>query len=320
MDYPAENPFEEENQPVQSYEAPPLPEKNQAAPPLPSKDYTSPPPSSSYTQPPSNLQDRAERLRKKEEDLNRREKNLDVRTQILIDREKTYSPRIPNWPRCKPILTHNISEDIPPEESMPGLQRLVRWTYYAWYGVIFCFCFNMIALLVRMSIDAGGTAIADWILSLVYIIFLIPLTFLIYRILYRAARKTKAILYVFYLYFAFPIQILVEIFFAVGIPKTGSGGFFLSITSFDDSVATGSFLMASFGFWTILAIIHILLWIRTHKFHKQAGGIDKARKEMRQEAIRQAKEHPELAEQAVRSGVKYAAENPDTVKKAASYV
>lgn len=75
---------------------------------------------------------RAEALRKKEEELARREATLDQRTQILIDREKMEAdPRPPNWPRCRPILHHDIMEDIKGEE----LRKLCKFGYAGWIGI-----------------------------------------------------------------------------------------------------------------------------------------------------------------------------------------
>jgi hypothetical protein len=313
MDYQGENPFVDNN-------------GGQAPPNLPPKqDYTSPPPSQQqYTQPPPNvnrnnrpadpsLMGRAERLRTKEEDLNRREAVLDEREKILWDREKNLDTRIPNWPRCKPLVYHNIDEDIPPPEQKPGLQRHVRLAYWSWlYGVFPAFIWSCIALLAKLCVRPKGASFADFFLSLIYLIFLLPLFFGTYRLLYRSARKNKAYLYVFFMIF-FVFQILVEIFFAIGVEGTGACGLINAIVTFKKNLAAGALIFIGFAVWALLIAFHIFLFFRTIKFFSLAGGAKAAKEGATKDALEEAKNHPDLVKAAAKQGVKVAAENPELV-------
>jgi len=48
-----------------------------------------------------------------------------------------------NWPRCKPVVRHNIGQDVP-----PGRQRLVRLGYLAWLLMFVGFCWNWLVVLI----------------------------------------------------------------------------------------------------------------------------------------------------------------------------
>jgi len=108
---------------------------------------------------------RAEKLRKMDEDLNRRQDALDQRTQILIDREKTgKNPRAPNWPRCRPIIFHDIEGDV----KDPLLKKFVRIAYFTWMICSVMLLYNVATLLGILSVDGGNTAIGDFIMSIIF--------------------------------------------------------------------------------------------------------------------------------------------------------
>ena len=63
--------------------------------------------------------------------MNQREQNLKFKEQNLTQRENDLrSPPPKNWPRCRPIIYHDIRQDIP----TPELQVVVRRAYWGWYG------------------------------------------------------------------------------------------------------------------------------------------------------------------------------------------
>lgn len=121
-------------------------------------------------------------MRSKEEELNKREAVLDSRTKILVDRENVLkNPREPNWPRCRPLLYHNIDADM----TEPSVKRLVRFAYFGWLAFLVAVLWNFICMFAAIIVDG---AVGDFILSIVFCVFLPPIFFLIYRILYRAGR------------------------------------------------------------------------------------------------------------------------------------
>jgi len=88
---------------------------------------------------------RAERLRAKEEELNRKEAELLGREQIIASGGGGVNPKAPNWPRCRPLIYHNISGDMPTPETV----RLVRMAYGSWFGM---FLFVSSYKFIRMNL------------------------------------------------------------------------------------------------------------------------------------------------------------------------
>jgi hypothetical protein len=288
---------------------PPKERKETSPPPsLPPKSSTS---SSSTADP--RLQDRAERLRKKEDDLNKREAMLDSRTTILVEREKTLAnPREPNWPRCKPLLYHNIEEDMPTTQ----VQRVVRFAYFGWLGFLVALLWNFVCMFALIIAEG---AVGDFVLSIVYMIVLPPLFFLIYRILYRAGRKTKPSLYIVFWIFYF-LELLFFAFFVLGYPGTGAGGIFWMSSEFSNAQnVIGFLLLASLILWGVILGWGIFVFILSRFEYKKAGGLAQAKKEAATAAIEEAKEHPELLKEGAKAGAKYAAENPELVAKGAKH-
>jgi len=306
MDYTADNPFEDntggnpfedQTQPLAA-QPPPV---NRA-----SRVITAPPPVDRSRKSISpELVAKADKLRKQEEELNRREAVLDKRQQILVDREKDNEKRKPNWPRCKPLIYHNIPEDMP----TPEMIRLCRMAYLGWYALEIAFVYNAAALLAVAI--ATGDRIGDFVLSIVYIVFMSPICFLIYRVLYRAGRKSKPSLFVFY-FCVFALEILIKIYFALGISGCGAGGFVLMIDMFNaNQTVAAIMILVSFVVWVLLAAFSIWIWILARLRYRALGGMAKAKAEMKDAAVEQAKAHPEL----VIEGAKLAAQNPDVVAK-----
>jgi len=258
-DYTAENPFEDEEQPSKA-ESPSRnsfrfddepPKKNRTSsfqfdpePKIPSKQpreeiqpvrdssrlpttstqyYNSQPTNQSY----GDLSEAS--LSKKEQELKRREEALNRREQQIDQQEKTIQTskgtRIPNWPRCRPFIYHNIVEDIPSPEGV----ALVTRAYGGWFALIGCLGVNLASLLASVIIRGAPIAIQSFFLSLAYALFCTPSSFLIYRLVYQAARKSKTSLYFLYFIFLW-LEILVYIgVFVLGIDGWGGAGFFLDV-------------------------------------------------------------------------------------------
>jgi len=271
-----------------------------------------------FDAPDANTAAKIEELRRKEEELNKRERILDQRSQILVEREKTVGKiKKKNWPKCYPLVYHNIDEDM----STPDLKRLAKIGYSGWMLSVAALIINIVTLCAVMIATGDGQAIGSFILSIIYFILLAPLWFLLYiKFLYRAASNGKPILYIVFLIF-FSIEIIAFIGFAVGVPGTGSGGFFLMTNTFkDDHKAAGFVVLGGSIVWCICCAYGVLLFILTRLEYRNAGGLKKAKQEMGEIAIDQAKKNPEL----LAKGAKYAADqaikNPDLVVKAANAV
>jgi len=208
----SENPFDE-------------PSSNPTPPPKPNTMRTGTTTSTVNTTNSSSTADpaRAERLRQLEAELNRRENDLDARTQILIEREKTgKNPREPNWPKCYPIVYQDIDGDI----KDPSLNRFVKMGYSGILAFFVMLFYNIVCTLAVLIVENDGTSIGDFVLAIVFFFLLGPVFLFVYRLMYKAGRKvTKPSAYISFLCSYF-FQILVHIFFFVGAAGTGAAGFF----------------------------------------------------------------------------------------------
>lgn len=212
-------------------------------------------------------------MRSKEEELNRREAVLDKRQQILVDRqarntriaasELTFCLQRKGageaCPELASMQTTTVSQhrgghaytrnDEALSSCVPGVVRygafdshlnckLLLTSRAQALGILFLY---NAATLLAVAI-ATGERIGDFVLSVVYIVFMLPICFLIYRVLYRAGRcvplaslfilrqvdlllsyrKSKSSLFVFY-FCLFGLEILVKIYFALGIKGCGAG-------------------------------------------------------------------------------------------------
>jgi len=292
MDYRASNPFEDEGTSISSYGSQP--------PSLPQK-----PSSTGYVDP--EVQRKAQELLKKEEELNRREAVLDQRGKILVEREKlNEDPRAPNWPKCKPFIYHNILEDM----KTPTLQRLLKMAYVGWMATTGALIWNVVALLIAMVSDGAGQDIGDFILAIKYFFFIFtPLWFLTYRVLYRGGRKQKPSLFIMWFIFQV-LELLAEIFFAIGIPGTGAGGFFLMTSIFKNNKSVaGFFLLSSAVLWCVTIAYGIWIFIVARLEYRKLGGFAKAKGEFAAEAVNQAKKNPDLVIEAAKIGATTYAKN-----------
>jgi len=258
------------------------------------------------------LLSRAEVLLKKEEELNKRERVLDQRGQILGDREEHYkNKKPPNWPVCRPIVYQNIEEEMPNVE----LKRLVKIGYTGWFVACIGSLFNLVALCAVMAVTGDGPSIGNFILSIVYIVLLVPIWFLIFRLLYRASRKQKPSLYVLFM-IMFALETIGFIGYAIGFPQTGAAGFILMTQMFhNQKVLVGFIVMGCAICWTVAAVYAVWVFILARRQYSKAGGLAQAKKEMGAAALDQAKKHPDLVTKAAKVGVQQAAKHPDLIAK-----
>jgi len=308
--YRAENPFEddessnpfEEEQPNRTMEptfvppkimepsfVPPTPMESSFVPPTQRKSVAMQP---SFN-PSSNTSGiTADSLARKEAELRRREEELGRREQNVAVKEQTNpKARVNNWPRCRPFLYHDISADMP----NPEIERLVRKAYIGWFVTIFCLVYNFATLMAVLIIDKGtGPSFGGFFLALAYIAFCVPVTFLIYRLLYNAGRRSRTSLYFMYFIFQW-LEILTFLgIFAVGVVGWGGGGFLLMLDSFNHSVAGGVICLICFVFWVGLSVWTVVLFFFARREYIKLGGINSAKTEFKDTALKGAASNPEL--------------------------
>jgi hypothetical protein len=247
-EYNADNPFEE------TTEKSPSPRKEELFQEKTKSSISSPP--KQTIQPTFGSQDLTpEALDRKEMELNRKREDIERREKELLTKEKSLSSsqeKKKNWPKCRPFLFHDISEDIPSE-----LQSLVRRAYFGWFVIAATFLWNIICILSVLVVIGSGQAIGSFFLAIVFAIFSIPVSFLIYRLLYNAAKKSSSTYYVLY-FIVIWIEIVIFIILAIGIDGGGAGGFFTMLEAFDaNSKTVGIFCVVCFLLFVALALYHI---------------------------------------------------------------
>jgi len=308
ISYVGDNPFDEDNKnPFEEEEIrPALPPKSSVAPTLPSKKEVR---TSGVADP--SLLARAERIRAREEEINRREALITQREQVVASGGVLKEPRPPNWPRCRPLIHHDIAGDMPTPETT----RLVKMAYGGWIASFCCIIINVIALLAVLIKDGGGRVV-DFILSLVFLIILPIIWFLIYRILYRAARKTRPSLYItFWVFYLF--ELLSFAFFLIGFPGTGAAGLVSMFQEFQNqNLSTAFILLAISILWGLNVIYCFWIYIASRLEYRKAGGLARAKQDVKDAAIGTAKRNPDLIKQGVMFGAKEAAKHPDIVIQA----
>lgn len=237
----------------------------------------------------------SEGLTQKEQELKIREENLRRREEMLLERERQLGrERNKNWPRFYPILYHNIVEDMP----TPELVTLVKRAYWTWYAIIGVLFISMVGLLSYMIEDGSGENIASFFLCLLYLLLSIPLGFLVYRVLYNAARKAKPAVYFIWFIFLW-FEVLVFAFFALGYPGFGCAGIITAIGAFnDDKVVSGGIVLTSGILWICMMIVNVYLFFLARPRFREAGGIQKAKEEAATVAAKEMAKHPDLVAQA----------------------
>jgi hypothetical protein len=160
-------------------------------------------------------------------------------------------------------------------------------------------------------------AIVDFVLSIIFFLVLPIVWFLTYRILYRAARKTKPSLYIVFWIFYF-LELLSLAFFVVGVPGTGAAGLFWMFKLFaDKKLPVGFMLLASSVIWGIMGVYCVWIFIVSRVEYGRSGGLARAKKEVGQAAWNEAKKHPDLVKEGIKYGASEAAKHPDLVIEAA---
>jgi len=235
-----------------------------------------------------------EGIERKKLELQRKEEDIVRREQALKNKETAIAKaqRKKNWPPCKPVVYQNIAEDIPEDNT-----AMVKRAYVAWFGVIIAYIWNFITLIAASEVVGS-------ILGIVYFFVNIPLAFLIYRVLYHAARKNRPSLYMTY-FIAVWLLILAYGFLCVGFASFGAAGIILSITMFSDKeTVVGIMAVVAAVVWGLLTFIYFGLFVDARIRYRQAGGLLKAKSEIADETTKQMAEHPELVEEGMKAATK----------------
>ncbi|RDX56743.1 scamp-domain-containing protein [Polyporus arcularius HHB13444] len=220
-------------------------------------------------QPPADAA-RLEELRQREADLERRERELAQKSEHIRQHGRN------NWPPFYPIIFHSIQDEIP-QASQPLITRL----YQLWLVLVGTLIVNMVACICILASGAanGGSDLGS---SIGYVIFITPLSFLLwYRPIYNGYMKEQALYY--YLYFFFGgWHLLFSVYMIIGIPSTGSAGLIQTINAYSKpslpaaivgTVATVGWVVQGAG----LGFYYRQIWAH----HNAAGhSVEKAKTEL----------------------------------------
>jgi hypothetical protein len=168
-----------------------------------------------------------------------------------------------NWPVCKPFLYHNIARDV----DDARLQHAVRIYYYLWYTMCAAFFINTLAVGAAFLsiVDAHWSNWVGLILSLTYFALCWPLSFVVYYYLAYEGARLRSSVKMGTFFCAFPAQIVLCGWLALGIPKTGGGGLVLLVHAMEaGEMGTGVLNVISLMVWIFLGLasgyVLFLMW------------------------------------------------------------
>jgi hypothetical protein len=155
-----------------------------------------------------------------------------------------------NWPVCRPVVYHNIMRDV----DDPSLRHAVRIAYYLWYVLFAAFIINTVAVSSAFFTLSGADAHwSNWvglILSLIYFGACWPLSFVVYFMAYEGARLRSSVKMGTF-FCVFPAQIILCVWLALGVPKTGGAGMVLLVHAWEEGEMTTA----------VLNVIGMLVWV-----------------------------------------------------------
>jgi hypothetical protein len=179
--------------------------------------------------------------------------------------EDNADPRASNFPwwclpKCR-CFFHNIGKEIKDKKMRPTVYR----EYITWYVALIAYFTNLVACAMRYHKRAvfGNASGVDLGISIALLILVYPTTLFIYFLLYGAARDVGKSWTWWWLLMG--LQFCVELFFAIGIPRTGAAGLVTMIKAFEaKQKAVGFACMAVFLMFLTLFACHlanyIILW------------------------------------------------------------
>lgn len=152
----------------------------------------------------------------------------------LADREKNAgSYKAPNFPKCRPVVYHDIEADIP-----EGGKWLVKRLYFCWWLAMTTYLVNLaacLALLIVKADSAGG----NFGLSLVYFLVGTPVSWNFwYQAIYNGVKHDRSVSF-FLFFFNYGFHIAFSGLLAVGIPGWGGAGIIYTIATIGSDVGCG---------------------------------------------------------------------------------
>ncbi|XP_061173912.1 secretory carrier-associated membrane protein 1-like isoform X4 [Saccostrea echinata] len=217
----------------------------------------------------TDLQKRQEELEKKAAELQRKEQEM---------RNMQYNERANNWPPLPkfcpvgPCFYQDFSVDIPME-----FQRTVKFVYYLWLFYVIVLFLNIWASLAYFIADSDGGATFG--MSIVWFVLFTPCSFICwYRPLYKAFRSDSSFSF-FVFFFNFFFQAICCVVMLIGITDF-TVGWINSLSTIGKSTGAGAFMLFISLFFSICAVLMIVMLLKVHKIYRSTGAsFDKAKQE-----------------------------------------
>jgi hypothetical protein len=222
---------------------------------------------------------------------------VDARERALVERERAVSAREDevrqglirrhNWPRCFPILYHDISADIPAEN-----QRTVRLAYVTWLIAAAAYAFNFLTLTIAFFGGAHNTRLADWFFALLVGSVGLPASFIFwYSAIYNAAQSQGGVLAYGRFFGHMSVHILFCIWMILALPRVGNfaAGIFRMIAWFSAreekkgklSVTVGFFAIANILLWSVCGLLSVAVLQQAAVRFRASGGVTELRRQGR---------------------------------------
>lgn len=162
-----------------------------------------------------------------------------------------------NWPPCKPIIRHNIKEDIPRE-----LQKTMKAVlFYPFFNAIILIFNFIVAFFIYVNVEDYvediSVYVTNIVLSVVWLIVFGVLPFVSYSFLYKAIAYGRRDLYKWFV-IGFIVSAVIDVVGVGGFPYTGFYGFFIAFYMSDLGIGLsfmmGVFFMVDF-FYVVSSVI-----------------------------------------------------------------
>eukprot|EP01116_Phalansterium_solitarium_P024105 TRINITY_DN871_c0_g1_i1.p1 TRINITY_DN871_c0_g1~~TRINITY_DN871_c0_g1_i1.p1 ORF type:complete len:371 (-),score=116.06 TRINITY_DN871_c0_g1_i1:226-1338(-) len=185
--------------------------------------------------------------------------------QPVVVREK-------NFPPCRPVMRHDISQDIPPDA-----QAFMFRMFLGWWAHIICLEWNFISMMISLF-SAYGTGIIFAIFYSVASAILGPaISFVVYWLLYSGMSNQSAFKMAIWMGL-FVLRCLAELWFFIGIPQYGCSGIYWMAEAFSaGAMSAGFVVMMSTIFWFLMLIFDVLHFVLARRYYARLGGMAAAR-------------------------------------------
>lgn len=225
----------------------------------------------------------AEQLRQRQEELDRRAAELAAREAELQRAQRATAPRENNFPPlpsffpCTPCFYQDINVEIEID-----FQGIVRQVFQLWLFYVGTLLVNFIACLVSLA-EGVDNGIGMVFFAIITIVIFTPLSFLFwFRPLYKAFRDDSSFNFMVF-FFVFFCQLMLSIFWALGVPGTGAVGLFTAIGSLTNSNVGVFYRLICFATAAVLiayclASLYILLKVRSI-YSNSSASFEKAQAE-----------------------------------------